>query len=163
MPISARRRRGSMVRRLIAPLAMATVLSLGFAGPAVAQPLLQTGLVNIVVGDVTIQVPVAVAANICDVNVAALVGDFRDEGSADCDSQAMADAGIEDAVVTPGPPTTPIVQLGLVNVIIGDVTAQVPIAAALNVCDVNLAILVGDFFDDGNATCTADADSGASG
>jgi hypothetical protein len=48
-------------------------------------------------------------------------------------------------------------------VIIGDVTAQVPIAAALNVCDVNLAILVGDFFDDGNATCTADADSGASG
>jgi hypothetical protein len=149
-----------MFRKLLAPLAMATVLSLGTAGPAAAQPIFQQGLVNIVVGDVTIQVPVAVAANICDVNVAVLVGDFRDEGSADCDSQAMADAGITDAVVTPGPPTTPIVQQGLVNVIIGDVTVRVPIAVALNVCDVNLAILVGDFFDDGNATCTADADAG---
>jgi hypothetical protein len=48
-------------------------------------------------------------------------------------------------------------------VAIGDVTVQVPIAAALNLCDVNLAVLVGDFFDDGDATCQAEAGSGASG
>jgi hypothetical protein len=112
----------------------------------------------VAVGDVTIQVPIAVAANICDVNVGVLVGDLRDDGSADCDSEA-----ISDATVTTGPPTTPVVQQGLVNVAIGDVTVQVPIAAALNLCDVNLAILVGDFFDDGDATCTAEAGAGASG
>jgi hypothetical protein len=65
--------------------------------------------------------------------------------------------------VTTGPPSTPVVQLGLVNVAIGDVTVQVPIAAALNLCDVNLAVLVGDSFDDGDATCDAVAGAGASG
>jgi hypothetical protein len=126
--------------------------------PAAAQPIFQSGLVNVALGDVTIQVPVAVAANICDVNVGVLVGDLRDDGSADCDSEA-----ISDAEVTTGPPSTPIVQQGLVNVAIGDVTVQVPIAAALNLCDVNLAILGGDFFDDGDADCIATAGSGASG
>jgi hypothetical protein len=145
-----------MARKLLASAVLVGALSFGAATPAAAQ--VQTGLVNVAVGDVTIQVPVAVAANICDVNVAVLVGDFRDDGSADCDSEA-----ISDATVTTGPPSTPIVQQGLVNVAIGDVTVQVPIAAALNLCDVNLAVLVGDFFDDGDATCQAEAGSGASG
>jgi hypothetical protein len=48
-------------------------------------------------------------------------------------------------------------------VAIGDVTVQVPIAAALNLCDVNLAVLVADFFDGGGASCEAEAGSGASG
>ena len=144
-----------MTRKLLASAVLVGALSFG-AAPAAAQ--VQRGLVNIAVGDVTIQVPVAVAANICDVNVAVLVGNFRDDGSADCDSEA-----ISDATVTTGPPSTPVVQRGLVNVAIGDVTVQVPIAAALNLCDINLAILVGDFFDDGDATCTAEAGAGASG
>jgi hypothetical protein len=37
------------------------------------------------------------------------------------------------------------------------------VSAALNLCDVNLAILVADFFDDGDASCEAEAGSGASG
>lgn len=147
-----------MLKRLIAPIMVAGALSIGAAAPAVAQPIFQNGLVNVALGNVTIQVPVAVAANICDVNVGVLVGDLRDEGSADCDSEA-----ISNAEVTTGPPSTPIVQNGLVNVAIGDVTVQIPIAAALNVCDVNLAVLVGDFFDDGDATCEAVAGGGASG
>jgi hypothetical protein len=145
-----------MARKLFLSAVLAGALSFGAATPATAQ--IQSGLVNLAVGDVTIQVPVAVAANICDVNVGILVGDLRDDGSADCDSEA-----ISDAEVTTGPPSTPVVQRGLVNVAIGDVTVQVPIAAALNLCDVNLAVLVGDFFDDGNATCDAVAGAGASG
>jgi hypothetical protein len=143
-----------MTRKLLASVVLVGALGFG-ATPAAAQ--VQSGLVNIAVGDVTIQVPVAVAANICDVNVAVLVGNFRDDGSADCDSEAVS-----DATVTTGPPSTPVVQRGLVNVAIGDVTVQVPIAAALNLCDINLAILVGDFFDDGDATCTAKARGRAS-
>jgi hypothetical protein len=145
-----------MARKLLLSVFLAGALSVGAAAPAAAQ--VQTGLVNVAVGDVTIQVPVAVAANICDVNVGVLVGELRDDGDTTCETVAGS-----DATVTRGPAGPPAVQQGLVNVAIGDVTVQVPIAAALNLCDVNLAILVGDFFDDGSASCEAEAGSGASG
>jgi hypothetical protein len=144
-----------MARKLL----VSTILAGGLfaaATPAAAQ--VQNGLVNVAVGDVTIQVPIAVAANICELNVGILVGDLRDDGDATCNTAADS-----EATVTRGPASTPVVQQGLVNVAIGDVTVQVPIAAALNLCDVNLAVLVGDFFDDGDATCEAEAGSGASG
>jgi hypothetical protein len=147
-----------MFKRLIAPVMVAGALTMGAAAPAVAQPIFQSGLVNVNVGDVTVQVPVAVAANICDVTVAILVTDLRD-GSADCDAFAES-----DATVTPAPPGGgPVVQEGLINVNIGDVTVQVPIAIAANLCDVTVAVLASDLFDDGEATCDAVAGAGASG
>ena len=56
---------------------------------------------------------------------------------------------------------------GLVNVVlvdvvdVNDVTVQVPVAVAANICDVNVAALIAEIEDTGSATCTADADSGA--
>jgi hypothetical protein len=148
-----------MLKKLIAPILVAGTLSVGAATPAMAQPVLQQGLVNINIGDVVLQVPIAIAANVCDVNVAALVGDFRDSGEAVCD--AFAESG---ATVTPAPPGGgPVVQQGLVNVNIGDVTIQVPITAAANICDVNVAVLVGEFIDTGGADCDAEARGNASG
>jgi hypothetical protein len=147
-----------MVRKLLIPALMAVLLAFGFAMPASAQP--QRGLVNVAVGDVTIQVPIAVAATICDVTVAVLVGELRDAGETTCTTVAESEATITPS--EPGrAPRGP--QRGLVNVIIGDVTVQVPIAAAVNICDVTLAILVGQIFDDGEATCEAVAGAGASG
>ena len=146
-----------MLKKLIAPMLVAGTLSLGAATPAVAQPTVQNGLVNVNVGDVTVQVPIAIAANICDVTVAVLVSDLRD-GSAACDAFAES-----DATVTPAEPGGPVFQEGLINVNIGDVTVQVPIAAAANICDVTVAILASDLLDDGEATCDAVAGSGASG
>ena len=67
-----------MQRSLVA-LLMAWTLSLGFAGPASAQIQIGDGLVNVMVGDVTIleDVNIAVAAKvvaaICDVNVGPVV------------------------------------------------------------------------------------------
>ncbi len=49
----------------------------------------------------------------------------------------------------------------LVNVIIGDVTVQVPVGIAANICDVNAAVLANQL-DAGDATCTATAESIAS-
>jgi hypothetical protein len=110
------------------------------------------------VEDVTVQVPIAVAANICDVTVAVLVSDLRD-GSAVCDAFAES-----DATVTPAPPGGgPVVQEGLINVNISGVDIQVPIAVAANVCDVTVAILATDLLEDGEATCDAVAGAGASG
>jgi hypothetical protein len=42
------------------------------AGPAAAQQ--QNGLVNLAVTDVNVQLPIALAANVCDVNVGVLAG-----------------------------------------------------------------------------------------
>lgn len=144
-----------MVRKFLIPALMTVLLSFGVAMPASAQQ--QRGLVNVAVGDVTIQVPIAVAANICDVTVAVLVGQLADTGETTCTT--VADS---EATVTRSEPGQPANQRGLVNVAIGDVTVQVPIAAALNLCDVTLAVLVGQIFDEGQATCEAVAGAGAS-
>src|SRR5215212_3495804 len=55
------------------------------AGSVSAQPVTQEGLVNVNLTDVTVQIPIAVAANVCDVNVAVLVSELTD-GSAPCDA-----------------------------------------------------------------------------
>ena len=57
--------------------------------PAAAAPVITGGLINVTVTDVlsgnqvTAQVPITVAANICDVSVAVLAQDLTD-GAADC-------------------------------------------------------------------------------
>ena len=145
-----------MLRKFIAPMLIAGTMSLGAASPAAAQTT-QTGLVNVNVEDVTVQVPIAVAANICDVTVAVLVSDLRD-GSAVCEAFAES-----EGTVTPAEPGGPTFQEGLINVNISGVTIQVPIAVAANLCDITVAVLATDLLEDGEATCDAVAGSGASG
>jgi hypothetical protein len=118
--------------------------------PAGAEPVTQQGLVNVAITDVGVQIPVSLAANICDVNVAVLVDQVQD-AAADCESDAGSEANLE--LADPGGPTH---QRGLVNVVLSDVFVQVPIGIAANVCDVNVGVLVGDLQDDA-ATCEADA------
>jgi hypothetical protein len=134
------------LRMLLAAGIMAVGLTA--ATPAAAQP--QSGLVNVDISGVTIQVPVAIAANICDVNVAVLVNDLMDD-AAQCDATADADAITVGGGGGGGGP-----QEGLVNVRVSDVTVQVPLAVAANICDVNVAVLV-DLIDDEAASCEADA------
>jgi hypothetical protein len=141
------------VRLSLAAAAIAASLCIG-AAPAVAQ---QEGLVNVDISGNTVQVPIAVAANICDVNVAVLVADLVDD-AATCTSDGQAVA-ISPATGGGGGGGD---QTGLVNVIIADNTVQVPLAVAANVCDVNVAVLVNLLVDDA-AACTADASSVARG
>jgi hypothetical protein len=51
-------------------------------------------LVNVTLGNLAVQVPVGVAANVCDINAAVLVAAIHDEGSATCeaDADSRADA-----------------------------------------------------------------------
>ena len=142
-------------KRWIAALVATAAVAVALVPAASAQT--QTGLVNVAVGDVTVQLPVALAANLCDVNVAVLVGQFVDAGDAQCDARADADGMILNGGNrgNGGGPN----QVGLVNVAIGDITVQAPIGIAVNICDVNAAILVGQFFDTGSATCNAVADA----
>jgi hypothetical protein len=117
----------------------------------------QNGLVNINVEDNIVQVPVAVAANVCNIDVAVLVGFLADTGSTTC--TAMADSG---AMVTARPNNSGSTrQNGLINVNLEDNIVQIPIAAAANICDVTVAVLVGEILTNDATQC--DAGAGATG
>jgi hypothetical protein len=143
-----------LVRRFLLAGLLAGSLTAGAAAPAAAQ-VTQTGLVNVNVEDVTLQLPIAIAANVCDVTVAVLVQDLRD-GVADCEAEADAITVFEPGEAGGGPTT----QEGLVNLNVSDVTIQVPIAVAANICDVDILVLA-QMVRDGTTTCDADASSRA--
>ena len=97
----------------IAVTAATAALSLGaLAAPAAAAPnsIAQDGLVNLALTDTTIQVPIAVAANICGVAVNILAA-TNVTGPVDCD--AGADATAQRAGGSGGNNTR---QSGLVNI-----------------------------------------------
>ena len=140
-------------RSLACTAALTAGTLLGLAGPANAGPQ-QEGLVNVNITDVAVQVPIGIAANVCDVNVAVLVGDLVDDAA-----QCNADAD-SDAEITPVADSGSASQEGLVNLNLDNVGVQVPIGVAANICDVNVAVLVSSLIDDA-ARCDADADSSA--
>lgn len=85
------------IRRSLATVGAAgalAVTSLGVAAPAQAAPVVTGGLVNVTIVDavdisrVTVQLPVAVAANVCDVDVAILLAAIEDTGTANCTATA---------------------------------------------------------------------------
>ena len=134
--------------------AMFAVVALGaglVAAPAAAQNT-QEGLVNVAIEDVVVQVPIAVAANVCDVNVAILAEVDDDAAACEATATSVASRGPSGN----GPPTQ---QSGLVNVLVDDVVVQAPIALAANICDVNVAVLAR--IDDDAEACEATADAAA--
>ncbi len=82
--------------RAVAVLATVALAAGVAAGPAAAHN--QAGLVVVDVhrvlnnNDVTVQVPISVAANICDVDVQVLVADLADDGSATCTATSNSNA-----------------------------------------------------------------------
>jgi hypothetical protein len=107
-----------------------------------------TGLVNVNITDVTVQIPVAIAANICGVAVNALAGALI-EGPVECGGGAIALAEDNDE-----PAEDPPRQQGLINVNLTNVDAQVPISVAANICGVSVNVLVSELVD-GPVDCEA--------
>ncbi|HLM26308.1 MAG TPA: hypothetical protein VK304_05015 [Thermoleophilaceae bacterium] len=140
------------IRRILVALTATVAVSAAFASSASAQTN-QQGLVNVAVEDVTVQVPISVAANICDVNVGVLarIQDEARQCEATADSAASTGASGPDG---------PVNQDGLVNVLLDDVVVQVPVAIAANICDLNVAVLAE--VEDDAAACDATAESLAS-
>src|SRR5215210_3097070 len=121
--------------RLAAVLATAA-LSVGLAAPAAAQPQ-QNGLVNVAVVDNTVQVPIAVAANVCGLQVGILAQQLR-QGPVDCRATANAVATRPNGGGGGGGGGP---QQGLVNLDISRNTIQVPVGIAANICGVQAAVL----------------------
>jgi hypothetical protein len=101
---------------------------------------------------VTAQVPIGIAANVCDVNANVLAEQLRGAGaSCDADATTIASNG-------PGNGGGSTQQSGLVNVNAQDLVVQVPVALAANICDVNVGVLSRQLRA-GGATCDATADA----
>jgi hypothetical protein len=142
-----------MLRRFMIFLAVATTAVAATAAPGAAAQ--QRGLVNVNVENNTIQVPIAVAANICNVTVALLAQDIETASS-----QCEANAGATAERAGGGGNGNGTNQRGLINLNIEDNVVQIPIGIAANVCNVSAAILAQDLRT-GEAECTAVADSDA--
>ena len=129
---------------VVALIAMLTVVA---ASPASAQTR-QQGLVNVAVTDTTVQVPIALAANICGVavNVLATAANL---GDVDCTATGVAVA--EDQG---GNGNNNVRQNGLINLAITNTTIQVPVAVAANVCGLAVNVLA-IALNAGTVDCTA--------
>ncbi len=148
--------RSSRTRRMLVTAATVCSIGLAGAGPASAQTQ-QDGLVNVNIDDVTIQVPIAIAANLCDINANVLARQERNGGAnCDADAESIASPG------TGGGGGAPVDQNGLVNVNVSDLVVQLPVAVAANVCDANVNVLA-EQLRAGAAECDAVASSEAGG
>jgi hypothetical protein len=141
------------MRRIILTVTAAVALVLAaFTAPTAAQTR-QQGLVNVNVENASVQVPVAVAANVCGVAVNVLTR-AANLGDVECETEGVALAENE------GGDSGQTRQRGLINVNLTDVNVQVPVAVAANICGVAVNVLAqaGNF---GDVDCAAFADSGA--
>jgi hypothetical protein len=126
------------ISKTIAGAAATVAMSVGgvalSAGSASAAPINQEGLVNVGVDTVNVQIPIAAAANICGVGVAVLAA-ASDLGDVECTADGVALANND------GSSGGPVNQRGLVNVALTDVSVQVPVTVAANVCGVAVGVL----------------------
>jgi hypothetical protein len=119
--------------RALLVAAMLAVTMVVAAAPAGAQTQ-QQGLVNVAITDAAVQVPVGIAANICGV-AANVLSQAANIGDVDCTATGVAVAEHE------GSNGGPVMQEGLVNLAITDLTVQIPVAVAANVCGVSVNVL----------------------
>lgn len=140
--------------RLTAVLAV-LALAIGVAAAPASAQSQQNGLVNVAVVDNTVQVPIAVAANVCNVQVGVLAANLR-QGPADCTALGNATATAPAGGGAGGGTQ----QQGLVNLAIENNTIQVPVGIAANICNVQAAILAAQLRQ-GAADCDAQGNANA--
>jgi hypothetical protein len=158
-----------MTRTLRAPLvaltaALAMMFAMALPASAVAHedlpelPDLQEGLVNVNISDVVVQLPIAVAANVCEVAVNVLAEQIRDGDAAECTSMAESGATVP---WNDGNRNQRGQQRGLVNVNVSDIVVQAPISVAANICEVAVNVLARQDRSGDAAVCDAQAFSRA--
>ena len=143
-------------RMRFAALAAVGMLAIGLVAAPSASAQTQSGLINANISNNTVQVPIAVAANICDVDVNVLVHNLTQTGQTNCTADADGIATAAGGGGGGGGAN----QQGLVNIDISNNTVQIPISVAANVCDVSVNVLAQDL-SDGSATCGANSFSRA--
>jgi hypothetical protein len=115
----------------------------------------QNGLVNVAVTATTIQVPVGVAANVCNVTANVIASNNFTPNGSPCTavSNPTASGGGGGGGNTN--------QSGLVNVSVTDTTIQIPVAVAANVCNVTANVIASGNFTPNGSPCLAVSQPGA--
>jgi hypothetical protein len=121
-------------------------------------PPLQEGLINVNVSDVVVQLPISVAANVCEVAVNVLAEQVRDDDAAVCEATAESGATVP---WNDGNRNGNGQQRGLVNVNVSDIVVQAPISVAANVCEVAVNVIAQQDRSGDAAVCTAQGYSDA--
>jgi hypothetical protein len=127
--------------------ALAFSAAVGFAPAANAQ-IIQDGLVNVAVENTTVQIPIAIAANVCGVAVQVLA-QAEDLGDVTCTAEGVSLAENEEG------DSGPVQQQGLVNVALVNTEVQVPVTVAANICGVAVQVLA-TAEEVGDVQCTTD-------
>lgn len=120
----------------------------------------QEGLVNVSVDDNTVQVPVSVAANVCDLDVNALARQFvgSDDSACEIDQETAAANGINTGSSNGNGNGK---QNGLVNLSVDGNTIQVPVGVAANVCDVDANVIAQQVKGTDDSACEIDQETAA--
>jgi hypothetical protein len=139
-------------------LAASVAALTALAGTSAATAQNQTGLVNVAIVDNTVQIPIGVAANVCDVS-ANILSAGTVTSPADCDAVANAFAF---STGTGGGGGGGANQTGLINLYVANNTIQVPVAVAANLCDIAINVLAAGTAT-GPASCDATGNAGATG
>jgi acyl-CoA hydrolase len=140
-----------MQRKLLGALLGGVALAVALVAPVAAANRAGDSLVNVQVSDTTIAVPIALAANLCDIDVNVLARQ-ADIGRTTCTATA-------ESVATPGGGGGGNkAGNSLVNVQIDDLNVLLPIGIAANICDVNANVLAAQL-DLGPTTCDAVANA----
>lgn len=144
------------MRRFTLLLALVSTMALAVVSTSAAQPD-QSGLVNVIIVDNTVQIPIGVAANVCGVAVNIL-------------STATATAPVKCTAVAGAEARGPAggggggggggSQSGLINLYVADNTIQVPVAVAANICGVAVNVLAQGILT-GPVTCEAEGNADA--
>jgi len=142
--------------RVMVAACVAAVTAL--VGTTAASAQNQTGLVNVAIVDNTVQIPIGVAANVCDVSANVLSAGTL-TSPATCDAVANATAF---STGTGGGGAGGANQTGLINLYVADNTVQVPVAVAANLCGIAINILAAGTAT-GPASCDALGNAGATG
>jgi hypothetical protein len=137
-------------------LAVLVTAATGLAASSAASAQNQTGLVNVAIVDNTVQIPIGIAANVCDVSANILAaGTFTSPANCTAVSNAFAFS-------TGGHGGGGGNQQGLINLFVADNTIQVPVAVAANLCNIAVNVLA-TATATGPATCNATGNAGATG
>lgn len=144
--------------RTTTTVAAALALGVGLAAaPASAAPnrAQQDGLINLSLQDTNVQLPIALAANVCGVAVNVLA-QAPVTAPVECTAEGVSSATRESG----GPNNSR--QQGLVNVAVQDTNVQVPVAVAANICGISVNLLA-SLPIVGETTCDALAEATAQG
>ena len=144
------------MKRLTMLVALIATMALAVASSTAAQPR-QTGLVNVVIIDNTVQIPIGIAANVCGVAVNILASSTV-TAPVDCEAVSTATADAEARGRNGGGGR----QSGLINLWVEDNVIQVPVGIAANICGVAANVLARGIAT-GPVTCDAEGNAGATG